>query len=97
MPADWNPFLQTIESLHIDLKRLEYNSEEAGRDLALDAIKCVLLNRIAALEAASAILRSHTLSPTQIAKCPILIPSLSNAELEALQEAAESVPRQTLD
>ena len=91
MAANWNSFLQTIESLPIDLQRLANNSEAAEKDLAVEALTSIPINRIVALEAACAIFQSLTSAPTQNAI------SLSVAALEALQEATESIPRQNPD
>lgn len=90
MTAGWNSFPQMIESLRIDLLRLAHNSE-TGTDPAVEALRSILINRIAALEAARAIFQSLTFTPTQHAM------SLSLAALETLQEVTEIIPRQNLD
>ena len=89
MARDRNSIPQ-IESLQIDLLRLACYIGSAEKDLAVDAIRCVLLSHIAALEAADAILQSLTCSPA-------LISSLSVDALEALEEATETIPRQKPD
>ena len=91
--GDVNFFPQTIESLRIDLQRVENTGGSAENDLAVEAMRCALLTRLATMEAALAILQNLTLSASMTAN----IAALSPEALEALEEATQSVPRKKLD
>ena len=93
----WNSFPSAIESLRIDLRRAEYIGGSAEIDLAIEAIRRVLLIRLAAMEAAQAILQGLTPAAPVAANTVPLFPALSLAALEALEEATQSVPPQKLD
>jgi hypothetical protein len=95
--TQWNFLPQTIASLRVDLQRVEYIGGSAGNGLAVDAIRCVLLIRLAVMEAAQAILQSLTPAAFVAANIVALIAALSPEALEALEEATQSVPRQKLD
>jgi hypothetical protein len=92
----WNSFPSAIESLRIDLQRAEYIDGSAESDL-VESIRCILLIRLAAMEAAQAILQSLTFAAPVTANTVPLFPALSLAALEALEEATQSVPPQKLD
>lgn len=87
--SQWNVLPQTIESLRIDLQRVEFIGGSAGNDLATEAIRNVLLTRLAAMEAAQAILRSLTATACATGNTVSLILSLSSAAWDALEEATE--------
>jgi hypothetical protein len=87
--AQCNFLPQTIESLRINLQRLEYIGGSAGNDLAAEAIRNVLLTRLAAMEAAQAILQSLTAAACVTGSTVPLILSLSAAAWEALEEATQ--------
>ena len=81
-------FSQTIASLRIDLQRLEFTSQEAVKDLAVEAIKCVLLARLAALEAERAMSSCISADVAETASHPPAHTlTLTFAELQALEEA----------
>jgi hypothetical protein len=80
-----NSFPHTIESLRIDLQRVEYSGGSAQNDLAVEAIRCVLLFRLATMEAAQAILHSLTATACVTGNTVPLILSLSSAAWEALE------------
>jgi hypothetical protein len=95
--AQWNFLPETIESLRIDLQRVEHTSGSAKNGSAVEAIRCVLLIRLAVMEAALAILQSLTPAAFVAANIVPLIAALSPEALEALEEATESFPQQKLD
>jgi hypothetical protein len=89
--AQCNFLPQTIASLCINLQRVEYIGGPAGNDLAAEAIRNVLMARLAALEAAQAILQSLTAAAAACltgSSVPLIL-SLSSAAWEALEEATQ--------
>jgi hypothetical protein len=87
--AQCNFLPQTIASLRVNLQRVGYIGGSAGNDLAAEAIRNVLLARLAAVEAAQAILQSLTAAACLTGSTVPLIPSLSSAAWEALEEATQ--------
>ncbi len=77
---------QTIESLLIDLQRLESISQGAAKDLAVEAITCVLSARLAVLEAERAISSYRSPGAAETASTPAHTLTLTFAELQALEE-----------
>jgi hypothetical protein len=90
----WNFLPETIESLHIDLQRVEHTGGSARNDLAVEAIRCDLLIRVAVMEAALAILQSLTPAAFVAANIVPLIAALGKMERSstALCAALDSRP-----
>jgi hypothetical protein len=89
--AQPHSYSETIESLLIDLLRL--TSEAGAKDLAVETIKCVLLARLATVEAECAIRSCLSASAAESASTPTPSLALTFAELQTLEEATvQGVP-----